>query len=106
MKTTIALFGAAGKMGTRIADKLRGEPQHRMLYVESGEAGRARLQAQGLEATASEEAAPLADVVILAVPDIVLGKVAEGIVPALQSGGGKGGGAVEDPAQPGQLTVV
>jgi hypothetical protein len=87
MKTTIALFGAAGKMGTRISDKLRDDPQYRMLYVEAGVAGRARLHEQGLEATADEEAARPADVVILAVPDIVLGEVAEGVVPTLRSGG-------------------
>jgi hypothetical protein len=85
--TTVALFGAAGKMGTRIADKLRDDPGYRMLYVEAGEAGRARLQAKGLEAITGEEAARRADVVILAVPDVVLGKVAAGMVPALRSGG-------------------
>ena len=87
MTKKVALYGAAGKMGTRIADKLREDPQFQMLYVEAGEAGRARLLARGLEATAGEEAARLADVVILAVPDVVLGKVAEGVVPALRSGG-------------------
>jgi hypothetical protein len=85
--TTIALFGAAGKMGTRIADKLRHDPLYRMLYVEAGEVGRARLRERGLEAAAGEEAARQADVVILAVPDVVLGKVAAGVVPALRSGG-------------------
>jgi hypothetical protein len=86
MKTTIALFGAAGKMGTRIADKLRDDPEYRMLYVEAGEAGQARLRERGLEATSGGEAARQADVVILAVPDVVLGKVAAGIVPDLRSG--------------------
>ncbi len=86
MTTTIALYGAAGKMGTRIADKLRDDPEVRMLYVEAGEAGQARLRERGLDATPGEEAARQADVVILAVPDVVLGVVATDIVPALQSG--------------------
>lgn len=86
MTTAIALFGAAGKMGTRIVDKVWDEPQYRVLYVEAGEAGRARLQERGLEATAGEEAARQADVVILAVPDVVLGRVAEGVVPVLRKG--------------------
>jgi hypothetical protein len=83
--TTIALFGAAGKMGTRILDKLRDDPEYRMLYVEAGQAGQARLSEQGLRATSAEEAARQSDVVILAVPDAVLGVVAAGIVPALPS---------------------
>jgi 3-hydroxyisobutyrate dehydrogenase-like beta-hydroxyacid dehydrogenase len=87
METTIALFGAAGKMGTRIVDKLEDDSQYRMLYVEAGEIGRARLRERGLEATSGEEAARRADLVILAVPDVVLGKVAAGVVPALRSGG-------------------
>jgi hypothetical protein len=86
MTTTIALYGAAGKMGTRIADKLRDDPEVRMLYVEAGEAGQARLRERGLGATSGGEAARQADVVILAVPDVVLGKVAAGIVPDLRSG--------------------
>jgi hypothetical protein len=86
MKTTIALFGAAGKMGTRIADKLRDNPQVRMLYVEAGEAGQARLRERGLEPTSGAEAARQADVAILAVPDVVLGVVAASVVPDLRSG--------------------
>jgi hypothetical protein len=86
MTTTIALYGAAGKMGTRIADKLGDDPGVCMLYVEAGAAGQTRLRERGLAAIASEEAARQADVVILAVPDAVLGKVAGGIVPLLQSG--------------------
>jgi hypothetical protein len=72
-------------MGTRISNKLRDDPEYRMLYVEAGEAGQARLRQQGLQATSGREAARQADVVILAVPDVVLGKVAADIVPALPS---------------------
>jgi len=45
---TVALFGAAGKIGTRIAEKLRDDPEYRTLYVEAGEAGLARLRERGL----------------------------------------------------------
>lgn len=84
--TTIALFGAAGKMGTRIADKLGDDPEYRVLYVEAGEAGLAQLRQQGLVPTPEEEAVREADVVILAVPDVVVGMVAAGIVPSLKGG--------------------
>jgi hypothetical protein len=84
--TTIALFGAAGKIGTRIANRLREDRAYRTLYIESGETGIARLAANGLAATAREEACAQADVAILAVPDTVLGAVAHDIVPRLRSG--------------------
>ncbi len=86
MQTTIALFGAAGKMGTRITHQLRDDPEYRMLYLEAGEAGQARLHRRGLSVTPREEAVPLADVVILAIPDTAIGAVAAEIVPALKSG--------------------
>ena len=37
---TIALFGAAGKIGTRISNRMQDDPLYRMLYVEAGEGGR------------------------------------------------------------------
>jgi hypothetical protein len=86
MATTVALFGAAGKMGTRISGKLRHLPEYRMLYVEAGEAGRERLRASGLTATAADGAARAADIAILAVPDTLIRTVAAEVVPALRSG--------------------
>lgn len=83
---TIALFGAAGKIGTRIANSLRDDPEYRMLYVETGEAGLARLRERGLAPTSKEEAVREADVVILAIPDVFIGNVAADIVPALKQG--------------------
>ncbi|MGQ9630582.1 MAG: phosphogluconate dehydrogenase C-terminal domain-containing protein [bacterium] len=84
--TAIALFGAAGKMGTRIANNLKDDPEYRMMYVEAGEAGRARLRERGLTPTLKEEAAREADVVIMAIPDNLIGSVASEIVPSLKSG--------------------
>ncbi len=86
MPETLARFGAAGKVGTRIADKLQEAPQYNMLYVERGEAGMACLQQRGLKATPPDEAVKLADIVVLAVPDSVIGSVAAGIVRQLKSG--------------------
>jgi D-apionate oxidoisomerase len=84
--TTIALFGAAGKIGTRIGNRLREDATFRTLYVEAGEAGVARLQANSLMSTPKEDACAQADVAILAVPDTVLGAVAQDIVPRLHPG--------------------
>lgn len=83
---TVALFGAAGSMGTRIAHRLRDDPDYRMMYVEADEAGEAKLRERGLAPTAKEEALREADVAILAVPDAVMGAVATDLVPSLKSG--------------------
>jgi hypothetical protein len=54
--------------------------------VEAGEAGRARLAERGVTAADQAQAEQEADVVILAVPDVVLGKVAHSAVPNLRPG--------------------
>jgi hypothetical protein len=86
MPDTIAVFGAAGKMGTRITEKLRTVPDYKLLCVETGDVGPARLKERGLEATSPDEAVGLADIVVMAVPDIFIGKLAHEIVPTLGSG--------------------
>ena len=83
---TIALFGAAGKIGTRISAKLREDRGLRTVYVEATEAGLARLREAGLTPSPAEEAIRQADTVILAIPDTLIGKVAGDIVPQLNSG--------------------
>jgi len=85
--TTLALFGAAGKIGTRIANRLKDSDQFKVMYVEAGAEGEARLRAWGAEPTPEAEALTRADVVILAVPDWVLTAVAEEVIPRLKSGG-------------------
>lgn len=83
---TIALFGAAGKMGTRIAENIKDDPEYKVLYVEGNEAGIQKLRERNLEPTTSEKASKEADVVIFAIPDRLIGKVAKEIVPSLKSG--------------------
>jgi hypothetical protein len=83
---TIALMGAGGKMGCRIADQLRTLPEYRMLYIEISPAGLANLAERGLSATPQEEALAQADVVILAVPDALIGPICDQVVPQLKSG--------------------
>ena len=84
--TTISLLGAGGKMGCRIIDHLKDHPAYRLLCVEVGEAGLQNLVQRGLAPTPMPEALPQADVVILALPDHVLGRVAREAVPQLQPG--------------------
>jgi hypothetical protein len=84
--TTIALFGAAGKMGTRISESLQQDGSYDVLYVEAGQAGLDRLKERGVEPTPGDEAAREADVILLAIPDIYIGRVAREIVPQMKSG--------------------
>ena len=84
--TTIALFGAGGKMGYRLASNLKGAP-FTVRHVEISEAGRARLATGlGVAAVTPEAALEGAEVVILAVPDTMIGKVAAGISDRLKPG--------------------
>jgi D-apionate oxidoisomerase len=83
---TIALFGAAGSMGTRISNSLKTDPGFRVLHVEAGEIGQGRLRERGITPLEREEALQQADVAILAVPDTLIGRVAAEIVPGLKSG--------------------
>jgi D-apionate oxidoisomerase len=84
--TRIALFGAGGKMGMRLGKNLK-ESRFTVRPVEVGEAGRKRLADElGWQAVDSDYALADADVVVLAVPDTAIGKVAAGIVDKLRSG--------------------
>lgn len=82
----VALFGAGGKMGCRLTDNLMNRPEYEMRYIETGETGIANLATRGLVPTPEDQALNEAEIVILALPDGILGKVAQTIVPALKSG--------------------
>ncbi len=84
--TTIALFGAGGKMGMRLGKNLK-DSRYVVRPVEVGEAGRRRLADElGWQAVDSDYALADANVVILAVPDTAIGKVASGIIDKLKPG--------------------
>lgn len=84
--TTIALFGAGGKMGVRLSKNLGGSP-FQVRHVEPGAAGRQRLKDElGIDAVDASVALDGADVVILAVPDTLIGKLAAEISPELKPG--------------------
>lgn len=71
----IALIGAGGKMGCRLTDNLKNAP-YEVSYVEVSPAGLERLAQRGVTVSSTEEVVPTADVIILAVPDIYIGKIA------------------------------
>ncbi|WP_407700757.1 phosphogluconate dehydrogenase C-terminal domain-containing protein [Streptomyces endophyticus] len=82
---TVAVIGAAGKMGQRVSNNLV-ESDFTVLFSENSPKGQELIRSLGRELTDSETAAQQADVLILAVPDIVLGKVSEQLVPLLKPG--------------------
>ena len=84
--TKIALFGAGGKMGVRLSRNL-AKTDYAVAHVEVSEAGQARLRAAiGAECVVPAEAVQGADVVVLAVPDTAIGKVAGMVVPMVALG--------------------
>ena len=86
--TTIDLFGAGGKMGARLARNLMSAAtRDRVRHVEPGAAGRQRLKDElGIDCVDTGAALDGAQVVILAVPDTLIGKIAAQIAPQLAPG--------------------
>jgi hypothetical protein len=83
---TIALLGAGGKMGCRLTDNLMRHPEYDMRYIETGASGIERLAQRGLAPAVLEESLPVADIVILALPDTALGTVSHQLVPDMKPG--------------------
>lgn len=82
----LALLGAGGKMGVRLAKNLVGSA-YDVAYVEVAEAGRQRLkEAIGADCVDLDAALDGAGAVVLAVPDTAIGKVAGPLVPKLAPG--------------------
>ena len=84
--TSIALLGAGGKMGHRLARNLRGS-RFDVRHVEVSDAGRASLSDDfSIDCVLAEAALTEAQVVILAVPDTAIGEVAQSILHLLKPG--------------------
>jgi hypothetical protein len=85
MTRSVAVLGAGGKMGLRVALKL-GQAGYDVRAVEIGEAGRARLAEAGMAAMEAGAGLDGAEIVVLALPDNVIGPVAAKIAPRLAPG--------------------
>jgi hypothetical protein len=84
--TKIALLGAGGKMGVRLATNLKGS-RFVVDQVELSEAGRKRLKDEaGLDCVDQKTALRGADIVVLAVPDRLIGEVTKSIIDSLRPG--------------------
>jgi hypothetical protein len=84
--TKIALLGAGGKMGVRLATNLMGSP-YEVMHVEITEEGRKRLKdATGVDCVDRDAALRDADVVLMAVPDALIGKIAKTFIADVKPG--------------------
>jgi D-apionate oxidoisomerase len=84
--TTIALFGAGGKMGQRLSQNLVGS-RFAVRHVEVSPDGQKRVKKRfGAACWKPDDAIKGAEIVVLAVPDTAIGKVASGMVDKLAAG--------------------
>lgn len=85
-QTTIALIGAGGKMGCRLTDNFLKCADYAVHHLEVSPKGLENLKARGVTVSEQTFAVPAADVVILAVPDVVIGAVSREVVPLMKPG--------------------
>ncbi|WP_431977499.1 phosphogluconate dehydrogenase C-terminal domain-containing protein [Micromonospora haikouensis] len=81
----ITVVGAGGKMGLRISANLQ-RSGHAVRYCENHPPAQARVTAEGRELSDTATAAADSDVVVLAVPDVLLGEISAQLVPLLKPG--------------------
>lgn len=82
----VALLGAGGKMGMRLVRNLGDHAGYELRCVENGKAGLARLAEAGLTAVPLSEAVLDADLVVLALPDTLLGRISHEVAPLMRAG--------------------
>lgn len=85
MMEKVTIIGAGGKMGCRLTRNLKNST-YSTSYVEISEKGIQNLKELGVEIAEAEKAVPGSDMVILAVPDVALGRLSEKIIPQMRPG--------------------
>lgn len=84
--TKIALVGAGGKMGCRLTDNFLKHPEYDVAYLEVSPAGIENLRQRGVSVAGQATAIPDADVVILGVPDVAIGRISDELIPIMKPG--------------------
>ncbi len=93
----VALVGAGGKMGLRLTDNLK-KSVYQMSYLEVSQEGIKKVESRGVTVSVdANEAISNADIVIFAVPDVLIKKVAHLYVPKMKP---EAMGVFLDPAAP------
>ncbi len=85
VRMKVTLVGAGGKMGLRLTRNLK-DSVYRMAYLERHGSARDHLLGMGVEVSTEDAEIPDSDIVILAVPDKILGKVSCQIIPKMKTG--------------------
>jgi len=81
----VTLVGAGGKMGVRLTKNLINS-RYEMYYLEVNPKGIEVLKDLGAEISKEDEVVPDSDIVILAIADVILGKVSEQVIPKMKPG--------------------
>ena len=84
--TKIALVGAGGKMGCRLTDNFLKLPDYEVSYLEIAPQGIENLRLRNVSVSDEATAVADADVVILALPDVAIGKLSKMIIPQMKPG--------------------
>jgi hypothetical protein len=82
----VTLLGAGGKMGGRVTANLRNLSHYKIAYVEASPERQKEMAAGGIETTPLEQALDSAEAVVLAVPDRLIGRITEQIIPKVKPG--------------------
>jgi len=79
----VTLVGAGGKMGQRLTRNLK-DSSYEMAYLEKDKSAGEKLSEWGLKVSTEEQVIPDSDIVLLAVPDNILGRVSTQIIPQMK----------------------
>lgn len=83
----VTIMGAGGNMGRRVTRGLNKVGGYDLRFVEPSERGQALMTEEfGTQHTPVDEAVKGTDVVVLAVPDRIVGPIAEDLIPRLEPG--------------------
>lgn len=86
-KIVVSVIGAGGKMGTRVTNNLAKHSEDiELLLYETSKTALASIKARGFSIAAAESAVPRSDVIVLAVPDVVIKTVSADIVKMMRPG--------------------
>ena len=86
MPQTVVIIGAGGKMGMRAAEKIGGHSHYRVLMCENNPERAQSLGEKGFQVIPVRSALAEGDVIVMAVPDALIGRIAHELAPSMKKG--------------------
>ncbi len=86
MPHTVVIIGAGGKMGMRAAEKIGVHSHYRVLMCENNPERAPSLEERGFQVVPVKSALAEGDSVVMAVPDALIGRIAQELVPDMKRG--------------------